>query len=420
MEIVREYDIRGIYPTEIDEEIARDFGRKIGSYSKDAVYLNYDNRIGSLKIRDAFERGVNAVGKSVIEGPLGPINAVALQSFLKRKIGISITASHNPAKYTGIISYIQGRTLRPKEFVEIEPKITKEKGTILYLDFNEEYKKFLLERIKKLEVRVGFDAMGGSATIIGREIFENAFKEVVQIRGEFDPNFFNDTPEPSEERSRKLADVVLKEKLDFGIQVDSDADRIAVVDDKGNFVNLSRIEILIGKVLHYKKLVMSVSSPKILEKYFDVILTPVGRPFLEEKLKGKMLGFEPTGHLYFVDFYPFSDGILAGLIIGLVLNKTKKKLSQLLMHVPNVMSYEDKIVVESAAEQEKKMKKIEELLSKEGKLNKLDGVRLDKGNTFLLFRKSNTEPVIRWYVSSSNEKEFEKMLNLAKSIASKV
>ncbi len=417
MEIVREYDIRGIYPSEFNEKTAREFGRKLGTFAKEKIFLNYDNRIGSIRTRGDFELGLNETGKDIIEGPLGPLTAVALQSFINKGIGVSLTASHNPPQYTGIITYVNGKTLKPINFANTKAKIVKKIGQIQYSDFNNDYKDFLINRLKRMKVKVGFDAMGGSTTKIGREILENLTEKVIQIRDKFDYNFFNDSPEPSEERSRKLAELVVKERLDFGMQVDADGDRIAIIDDKGNFVNIARIDILIGKILNYRKLVTTVSSPKILEKYFDVEYTPVGRPFIEEKMRGRVLGLESSGHLYFSEFYPFSDGILSGLLVAKIIDKTKKQLSVLLKDIPNVLFYEDKINTEN---RDKALKKIEELLKTKGKLNKMDGVRIDIGNAFILFRKSNTEPVIRVYVSSTNENDFEKMLSIARNIMKQI
>lgn len=418
MEIVRDYDVRGIYPKELNEKKAYEIGLKIGSYAKDKIFLNYDNRIGSLRIRDSLEKGIIDGGGEVIEGPLGPLAAIALQSYIKKSIGLSITASHNPAEYTGIISYYKGITLQPKEYIKSKVKHRKAKS-INYEDFNEEYREFLVSKFPKTKLKIVFDSLGGASTIIGTKILEEIAK-VYALREKFDNNYYGYTPEPSEKTSRELAREVIKENADFGLQVDCDADRALIIDDKGNLINLARIEILFNKVFKVKDLITTVSAPNILERYFRVKYTPVGRPYVERNMKKGVFGFEGSGHLYFGDYYPFSDGILVGLMVAKMLHKTGKKLSELLKSIPNVFYFEDKIKISSLDEAINKLEKIKEELKAFGKLNTLDGVRVDMNGSFILFRKSNTEPIIRYYVSATSEDKFERAMNIANKMASRL
>ncbi|MCW1292190.1 MAG: hypothetical protein QXV12_02045 [Candidatus Rehaiarchaeum fermentans] len=420
MDIVRDYDIRGIYPKEINEEIAYKIGKKLGDFSKkDKLYLNYDNRLGSLRIRDQIEKGINEKGIDVIEGPLGPLAAISLKSFLEKSLSVSITASHNPAEYTGVIIYENGKTVRPNLVIEVKERKAKKLGEIKYEEINEEYKNYLLSNfgyLKDEKLKIIFDSLGGAATFIGNKIFQNICK-TIPLRKDFDPHYFGLPPEPNEKTSEKLREEVIKERADLGIEVDADADRVLIVDETGNLINIARIEILFSKLLKYKKLVASISSPKIFEKYFEVIYTPVGRPYIENKIGKGLLGFEGSGHLYFGDFYPFSDGILAGIMLIKAIKKAKnKKLSELLKSIPNVFYFEGKIPVSSIKEAKKSLAVLEEKMKEYGKINKLDGVRLDINDSFILFRKSNTEPIIRYYVNSEKEENFEKMLQLAEKL----
>ncbi|MCW1292230.1 MAG: hypothetical protein QXV12_02270, partial [Candidatus Rehaiarchaeum fermentans] len=162
MEIVRDYDIRGIYPKEINEEIAYKIGKKLGDFSKkDKLYLNYDNRLGSLRIRDQIEKGINEKGIDVIEGPLGPIAAISLKSFLEKSLSVSITASHNPPEYTGVIIYENGKTVRPNLVIEAKERKAKKLGEIKYEEINEEYKNYLLSNfgyLKDEKLKLIFDS----------------------------------------------------------------------------------------------------------------------------------------------------------------------------------------------------------------------------------------------------------------------
>lgn len=114
MEIFKEYDIRGLYPQEIDEEKAYKISRAIATSLKGKkIFLGYDNRIGSLAIKDYVKKGLVESGKEVVDLGLGPIMIPVFASFIEKTNGLCITASHNPAKYTGLLPYNKGVTVTP-------------------------------------------------------------------------------------------------------------------------------------------------------------------------------------------------------------------------------------------------------------------------------------------------------------------
>lgn len=421
MDIFKEYDIRGLYPQEIDEKKAYKISRAIATSLKGKkIFLGYDNRVGSLAIRDYVKKGLVESGKEVVDLGLGPIMIPVFASFIEKTNGLCITASHNPAKYTGFLPYNKGVTVTPEKIKNTYEKgnFTEKIGSLVEEDYYEKYISYITKGLKKLNLKIGIDSMGGSTTSIAPDIFKRLNCKVKLLHAKPNSNFYGKTPEPVKENARELEKMVKANKLDLGMQFDADGDRVAFVDENGKFVDPMIITMIFIKYLRLKKVVATVACSSHLEKFAKVTYSKVGRPNIEKKLKNKKfdLGVETASHYYFAKYFPFSDGLLGGVLMASILNSTKKKLSQLVDEFPKVYFTSISIPFENESKRTAKMQKIEKETIKYGKIEKIDGIKVINKYGFMLFRKSNTEPILRVYYEGKDEESYKKMKEAVNSI----
>ncbi len=421
MEIFKEYDIRGLYPQEIDEEKAYKISRAIATSLKGKkIFLGYDNRIGSLAIKDYVKKGLVESGKEVVDLGLGPIMIPVFASFIEKTNGLCITASHNPAKYTGLLPYNKGVTVTPEKIKKVydKNKFTEKIGNLVEEDYYEKYISYITKGIGKLNLNIGIDSMGGSTTSIAADIFERLNCKVKLLHAKPDSNFYGKTPEPIKENAGELENMVKKEKLDLGMQFDADGDRVAFVDENGRFVDPMVITMIFIRYLKLKKVVATVACSSHLEEFAQITYSKVGRPNIEKNLVNKKfdLGVETASHYYFARYFPFSDGLLGGVLLASILNKSKKKLSQLVNEFPKVYFDSISLPFENESKRTTKMKEIEKEAVKYGKIERIDGIKVINDNGFMLFRKSNTEPILRVYYEGKDEESYKRIKDIVNSI----
>jgi len=421
MEIFKEYDIRGLYPQEIDEEKAYKISRAIATSLKGKrIFVGYDNRVGSLAIRDYVKKGLVESGKEVVDLGLGPIMIPVFASFIEKTNGLCITASHNPAKYTGLLPYNKGVTVTPEKIKNAydKNKFTEKVGSLVEEDYYERYISYITRGIGKLNLKIGIDSMGGSTTSIAPDIFKRLNCRVKLLHTKPDSNFYGKTPEPIKENAGELENMIKKEKLDVGMQFDADGDRVAFVDENGRFVDPMVITMIFIKYLKLKKVVATVACSSHLEEFAKITYSKVGRPNIEKKLVNKKfdLGVETASHYYFAKYFPFSDGLLGGILLASILNKTKKKLSQLVNEFPKVYFDSVSLPFENESKRTAKMKEIEKEVVKYGKIERIDGIKVINEQGFMLFRKSNTEPILRVYYEGKNEESYKRIKSIVNSI----
>ncbi len=413
--LFKEYDVRGVYPVELNEKIAYyiaiKIGRKIG---RRALFLGYDNREGSIKIKDGVIKGLRMVGVDVIETGLGPIMLPLFLSYKQRSYGICVTASHNPAEYTGILTYNEGVTVKPSDIIDdMKPRIlsSKRKGKLIKRDCSEDYLRYISRNIGKIPLKIGVDSMGGTTGSLAKRLFNKVGSSVEMLYDKPSRTFYGKVPEPTKKNIVDLSKLVKRRRLDLGIELDADGDRVAFVDEKGRFVDPMTIAMIMIKYLGYKRIIATVSCSRRLEAYADVKYVKVGRPFIEKKLVGGdyKFGVETSSHFYFGGYYPFSDGLLGGLLLTSIMAENGKSLSGLVAEFPPIHYKNRKIRFSTEAERYKKLLEIREKAAKYGRVNRLDGVKVLMGGGFMLFRESNTEPLIRVYYEGTTKKELKRI-----------
>lgn len=441
----REYDIRGIYNEDIDEEVSYLIGRAFGSnlkrMGKTETLVGYDNRISSPIIEENLVKGITESGVNVVR--LGLVTTPMYYygwDLLNIKCGVMITASHNPKEYNGFkfsyngIHNAYGKDVYNLYDTIINKNFTSGNGTIINKDIKSEYIKLLWENIElgNRKLKVVYDCGNGTTSIVAKEVFNNPNIEFIPIFADSNPEFPNHHPDPCvEENLAYLKKKVLETHADVGIAFDGDGDRVGVVDEKGNMVEIDKYMIIIWRDIYNKvknkKCLFDIKCSKALEdELIKLGVEPVcyrsGNSYTKAmSVEGNFpFSGEYSGHVFFRDKFPgYDDGIYAGLRLIEILSKTNKTVSELLLGINNYYSTKElKMKVNDEIKFDIINKVKEYCLSKNYKILTIDGVKALFDDGSAVVRASNTGPNITMrYEAKTNErlneieKEFTNLLN---------
>ena len=441
----REYDIRGIYNEDIDEEVSYLIGRAFGSnlkrMGKTETLVGYDNRISSPVIEKNLVKGITESGINVVR--LGLVTTPMYYygwDLLNIKCGVMITASHNPKEYNGFkfsyngIHNAYGKDVYNLYDTIINKNFTSGNGTITNKDIKSEYIKLLWENIElgNRKLKVVYDCGNGTTSIVAKEVFNNPNIEFIPIFADSNPEFPNHHPDPCvEENLAYLKKKVLETHADVGIAFDGDGDRVGVVDEKGNMVEIDKYMIIIWRDIYNKvknkKCLFDIKCSKALEdELIKLGVEPVcyrsGNSYTKAmSVEGNFpFSGEYSGHVFFRDKFPgYDDGIYAGLRLIEILSKTNKTVSELLLGINNYYSTKElKMKVNDEIKFDIINKVKEYCLSKNYKILTIDGVKALFDDGSAVVRASNTGPNITMrYEAKTNErlneieKEFTNLLN---------
>ena len=433
--IFREYDLRGIYPTEINEQDAYTIGRSFGTYIKKfnetKTIIGHDNRHSSPTLSQALITGIRESGIDVID--LGLVTTPMY--YTARKIynintGIMITASHNPKEYNGFkmafskIGNAYGELIQDfRKFTE-ELKFDEGNGSYEERNIREDYIKTLCENLKiNKNIKVVVDCGNGTGSIIIKDILEKLNIEYYPLYCESNPDFPNHHPDPSViENQKDLASKVVELGYDFGFGVDGDADRVGIVDEKGNILSADIYMLImyryLNKNLKNRKALFDVKCSRSLiddlrRQDIEPVMYRTGNSYCNMKMQEGDFDFggEYSGHLFFRDkFIGIDDGIYAGLRILELLSNTDKKLSELYNDMNKYYSTEEirvKVTDENKFEIIERIKKY--CKEKNYKTIELDGVRIEFEDSWALVRASNTGPNLTLRFEAKTEKKLEEL-----------
>ena len=441
--IFREYDLRGIYGKEINEQDAYTIGRSFGTYIKrfneTQTIIGHDNRHSSPSLSQALITGIRESGIDVID--LGLVTTPMY--YTARKIynintGIMITASHNPSEYNGFkmafssIGNAYGELIQDfRKFTE-ELKFDEGQGKYEERNIKEDYIKTLCESLDiKKEVKVVVDCGNGTGSIIIKDVLDKLGIKYYPIYCDSDPDFPNHHPDPSvKENQIDLAKKVVELGYDFGFGVDGDADRVGIVDELGNVISADIYMLImyrhLNKNLKTRKALFDVKCSRALiedleKQDIEPVMYRTGNSYSNMMMqKGNFdFGGEFSGHLFFRDkFIGIDDGIYAGLRMLELLSKTDKKLSELYSDINKYYSTEEQKV---KVTDENKFEIIEQIkkycIEKNYKVIDIDGVRVEFDDGWALVRASNTGPNLteRFEAKTKEraeeiQKEFQKLV----------
>lgn len=448
--IFRTYDIRGIYPNEINENIALHIGKAFGTYlirnGLKTCVIGRDDRASSPSLQDSVVQGLLSTGVDVtdVEVTLMPLihYFTCTQGF---DAGVNITASHNPKKYNGIkLELKSAEPVALERLQELKKTINAEKyvigqGNVISKDLSELYINDIAGRFKydsDIEnIKIILDCGNGATSSIAPRVFQKLGCNVLPINCSLNALFPNGVPDPENlEFMENFKEKVLNHKADLGIAFDTDGDRVGFIDSQGVIYNNDQILLLLaGNVL--KKypggtILFDVKSSEIVVEYIKSLggvpkMIKTGRTyFLEEMKKGAVLGAELSGHTYFGgDYFGYDDGIFTALKMVELLNKEKKPLNLLAEKLPvRISTGEIKIEVPDREKQEivQKVIKVVGKLREIKRIEKLDGVRAYLSDTgWFLVRSSGTSPYLSIRMEAADTAEFDQVQKVLDSVLSR-
>jgi phosphomannomutase len=423
--IFRSYDIRGIYPKDLNQEAVFKIGQAFVQYTKaKEVVIGQDMRLSSSALFKSLVKGVTSQGADVYDIGLVPTECLYFSpGYYQQEAGIMITASHNPKDYNGLklvrkekgkVKVVPGKDLLKivkKDFSE-----AKKPGQVKKLDIWSDYIDhiFSFVDIKKMKMfKIVVDAGNGMAGKAIPLIKDKLPIEIIPLNFKLDGNFPAHPSNPLEPGSAdQISKEVKKQKADFGFIFDGDADRIYLIDELGNFIRAD-ITLLIlakhfleknpGKGIAYN-LICSKALPEFIKKWKGKpIRTPVGFINIQKALRESdgIMGGELSGHYSFRDNYYLDSGFIAFLVLLEAISKSNKKVSEITKKLaPYVKGAEINFEVK---DKEKMIDMIKERYS-DGKQDYLDGLTVEYKDWWFNLRPSNTEPLLRLTIEADTQK----------------
>ena len=413
--IFKAYDIRGVYPEDLDEEAAGRIGSAFVRFTRaERIVLGRDMRVSSPALAAAFADGAVAAGGSVVDVGEVSTDALYFASGLLDAPGAMFTASHNPGRYNGIKVCREKAAPIGEESGLLDIKALAEKdepsegeGSFETRDVLADYArhcKTLIDVSHLKPLKVAIDAGNGMAGKTVPLVFEDLPFEVIPLFFELDGTFPNHPANPIEaENLVDLQRAVKENGCDLGIAFDGDADRMFLVDEGTQLVSGSLTTALVadrllkkhpGETIIYN-LICSWTVPEVVrENGGTPVRTRVGHSFIKQVMAetGAIFGGEHSGHYYFRDNFRADSGMIAALIVLEAMSEVDAPLSELL---ESFRRYYDSGEINSEVGDQKA--KIEELAAayESGKQDREDGLTVEFDDWWFNCRPSNTEPLLR-------------------------
>ncbi|TFV83277.1 phosphomannomutase/phosphoglucomutase [Blastococcus sp. CT_GayMR20] len=432
--IIKAYDVRGVVPDEWDEATSRAIGAAFAEFVRTdsgttSVVTAHDMRDSSIPLSRAFAEGVISRGVDVVEAGLGSTDMLYFAAGSLDMPGAMFTASHNPAQYNGIklcragaapIGQDSGlatiREWAERDSYDREPERV---GTVSQRDVLAEYAAHLhglvdLSNVRPLKVVVDAgNGMGGHTVPV---VLAGLPLEVVPMYFELDGSFPNHEANPLDPKNLvDLQAAVPEHGADIGLAFDGDADRVFVVDEKGDPVSPSAVTALVAvrelakghgtTIIH--NLITSRAVPEIVREHGgEPVRTRVGHSFIKAEMArtNAVFGGEHSAHYYFRDFWRADTGMLAAMHVLAALGEQSRPLSELTAAYSRyAASGEINSTVADAAASTAQVR--DTFAGQDGvTVDELDGltIELPDGSWFNL-RASNTEPLLRLNVEAPDE-----------------
>jgi phosphomannomutase len=417
--VFKAYDVRGIYPTELDEEGAYAIGRAyVEQFEPSKIAVGRDMRLSAPSIARATMEGAVDGGADVLDiGLVGTEMLYFAVGELGLDGGIAVTASHNPKEYTGMKIVRRGALpvggdsglmeIRDRALLGFgEPT---RHGEIREQDIWPAYVDRVLsfvdrDAIKPLKVVI--DAANGMAGVMLPPVLERLPSEAIDYFFEPDGTFPNHEPNPLLPENREfIIEKVREHEADLGVAFDGDADRCFFVDDTGEFVPGDFVTALLAEGILEKhpgaKIIYDVRAswavPETISNAGGVpLINRVGHAFIKHRMReeGAVFGGEISGHYYFSEFSQADSGVVPFLLMLELISKRGRKLSEILRpyHERYFLTGELNTPVPDVAV---KLQELKERFAGEGKLSHLDGISVEADEWHMNVRPSNTEPLLR-------------------------
>ncbi|MFP5353060.1 MAG: phosphomannomutase/phosphoglucomutase [Actinomycetota bacterium] len=412
--IFKAYDVRGLYPEQLDEEAATRIGYAFARFTgSDRVVVGRDMRTSSPSLAEAFGRGLGAAGATMVD--LGEVSTDALYyaSGVLELPGAMFTASHNPPAYNGLKVCREkaapiGGDSGLQEIKELAAEAAPDaKAQIQPHDILPDYADHCrslvdLQNLKPLKIAI--DAGNGMAGKTVPIVFEPLPFEIIPLYFELDGTFPNHLANPIEpENLVDLQRTVTDNGCHAGIAFDGDADRMFLVDDRGRLIQGSTTTAMVAERLLKKfpgesiiyNLICSWTVPEVItENGGKPIRTRVGHSFIKEIMAetGAIFGGEHSGHYYFRDNFRADSGMIAALLVLEAMSETGKPLSEMLDPYDRYAASGE--INSEVADQAGSIERLASAYP-DGKQDRTDGLTVEYEDWWFNCRASNTEPLLR-------------------------
>ncbi len=429
-DIFKAYDIRGIYPDQLDESVARAIGSAFASFANaPQVAIARDMRPSGVALVEAFALGGRSVGVEVIDLGLASTDFLYYAAGHLNAPGAMFTASHTPAQYNGIKLCLAGATPIGAEsgLLEIE-EMTKEylatpaagdvapmKEMTLMAQWVAHVHSFVdLAALRPL--RIVADTANGMGGLVVPEVFAQLPFEVEIMYPELDGTFPNHPADPlNPENIKDLQRRVREVGADIGLAFDGDADRVFLIDERGEPISGSTTTSMVAASMLDKhpgasilyNVICSKAVPAIIAEHGGVgVRTRVGHSYIKSMMAetNAIFGGEHSGHYYYRDNYRADSGIITALLVLELLCRAQVPLSDMVAPF-NRYSVSGEINTRVTSPAASVARMVTQLSETGATIDLLDGLTADFGDWWFNLRPSNTEPLLRLNVEAANEEE---------------
>ena len=437
-QIFREYDIRGIVGKDLTPASVTSIGKAIGTYIRRGngknMILGRDVRSSSVEFRNILSQALNSTGCNVIDIGMVPTPVLyfALHHF-NADGGVMITGSHNPPEFNGFKISQGFHSLYGEKVQEL-------KGLIEVNDFEvgtgtTQQQPVLAEYMEKIcsvleisrKIKVVVDGGNGCFGIVGPDLLKKLGQTPIELFSEPDGTFPNHHPDPTvSEHLTDLIEKVRLENAELGIGFDGDADRIGVVDEKGNILWGDQLLTIFARdILSRNSGATIVGEVKCSQNLFkDIekkggipIMAAAGHSLIKNKMRetGALLAGEMSGHICFADnYYGFDDAIFAACRVLQIVAQSNTKVSEMLADLPET-AYTPEIRIDCPDDQKFKIvRELTEIFREKYEVIDIDGVRVNFDDGWALIRASNTQPILVLRLEAGTKERLKELVAIIK------
>ncbi len=426
--IFKAYDIRGIYPADLNEDVGYAIGRAFASFLQvDTVIVGRDMRLSGPAMFDAVTRGLMDQGADVINIGMVSTDQYYYACATLGHAGMMVTASHNPAQYSGFkMVRKMPQLLSGDEGIQDLRRIVENddfapaarKGKMTDIDLSEEFVQMVVSLVDAealANLKVIADTGNGMVGPILKRVYDRL--PTVDLTGMYldpDGSLPNHGLDPLQPENRaELQARVVAEGADVGFAFDGDGDRFFTIDDRGEFVSGDFLTALMGQYYLEKypgsNIVYDVRASWAVPDLITAaggtpLMERVGHAFIKRRMsqENAVYGGEVTGHYYFKDFFFADSGIIPSLIILEMLSKKRTSLSGLLSQLEAKYFISGEINTRIAGDPQAKMEELAQIYTA-GKVEWFDGVSVTFDDWHFNVRPSNTEPLLRLNLEATSQ-----------------
>lgn len=436
--IFRAYDIRGIADSELDDDTVYRIGAAFGSLAdklgEQTIVLACDGRASSGRIKAGLERALLRAGRDVIDIGLVPTPLLyfATNTLEGAGSGVMVTGSHNPPAYNGMKMVLKRQPLGSGDMdrlraIATSGKFSEGRGHLLQQDVIPDYLDEVVSDVAlAMPLKLVIDAGNGAAGPIAPTLFEELGCEVVSLHCDVDSSFPNRAPDCSVAANLgALVDAVRREHADFGVAFDGDGDRVAAVTGAGEVVDADYLLMLFARDVITRNpgadVVYDVKCSRNLAQLVAGlggrgVLWRSGHTNIRSKVAetGALIGGEFSGHMIFGErWYGFDDGLYAAARLAEIVSSSEDSLDRLLAQLPQSQRTPE---IRIAVDEQKKFQLVDTFRREadfgNGRVNDLDGVRVDFPRGWGLLRASNTSAALTARFEADDAATLQEIMDL--------